>query len=150
MALSKDFNPRGVLVARKSGGLALGGRQYEQGEVIPDDCISLRKSMQLYKQNHVCHPHELAPQALPNTDQRSEEQKAADDAAQAKKDAEAKEKEAAESEDVKPEAGNGDDSDASVATESDTQESEGEASSEPEKEVAKPARRRRAKNKSKE
>lgn len=86
MALSKDFNPKGVLVARKVCGLALGGRRYAQGEAIADDCISMRKKQQLYKQNLVCHPHEVSVASLPAAPELTEEQKAA----QAQKDADAK------------------------------------------------------------
>jgi len=136
MARTSGFNPKAVLVARKSRGLDLGGRHYEQGEVIDDDCISFRKRRQLYAQNHVCHPHELDKSVPAEV----EEDKNLADGLAAEEEAEkAKSTEDA----VNPEADNGDDSDASVATESDTQESEGEAPSEPEKKkVAKPVRRR--------
>ena len=110
MALGKDFNPKGVLVARKSGGLALGGRRYAQGEAISDDCISLRKKQQLYKQNLVCHPHEISAAALPAAPELTEEQKQA----QAKKDADAqavadKEAEDAKAAEAEAEAEKGDD-----------------------------------------
>ncbi len=134
MARTTGFNPKAVLVARKSRGLALAGKRYEQGEAIDDDCISFRKRRQLYAQNLVCHPHELDKNSLPAEVKEAEEAKSTK-----------------EEDVVNPKADNGDDSDASVATESNTQESEGEASSEPEKkEVEKPVRRRRRKQPSKE
>lgn len=137
MARTKGFNPKAVLVARKSRGLSLGGKRYEQGDAIDDDCITFRKRRQLYAQNLVCHPHELDKKSAPAE---VEEDKNLADGLTAEEEAEkAKSTEDA----VNPEAGNGDDADASVAEVSDTQESEGEASSEPEKkEAAKPARRR--------
>ena len=133
MARTTGFNPKAVLVARKSRGLDLGGKHYEQGEAIDDDCISFRKRRQLYAQNHVCHPHELDKKSAPVE---VEEDKNLVDGLTAEEEAEkAKSTEDA----VNPEADNGDDADASVAEVSDTQESEGEVSSEPEKEkVAKP------------
>tara|TARA_R100001086_G_scaffold240819_1_gene167308 strand:+ start:168 stop:665 length:498 start_codon:yes stop_codon:yes gene_type:complete len=65
MADMKTFNPKGVLVSRKAKPLSLGGRRYNQGDAIEDDCISFRKRRQLYEQNVVCHPHEL--EALQDT-----------------------------------------------------------------------------------
>lgn len=59
MAKMRDFNPRAVLVVRKASGLSLGGRRYLQGQVVGDDCVSLRKRQQLYRQNFLCYPHDL-------------------------------------------------------------------------------------------
>lgn len=131
MALGKDFNPKGVLVARKSGGLALGGRRYAQGEAISDDCISLRKKQQLYKQNLVCHPHEVSASSQPAAPELTEEQKQA----QAKKDQEAADK--ADAEKAEAEAEKGDD------------ENSGEegSSEEPSAPVAAPKKKRAKKKK---
>lgn len=74
MAKSRDYNPKGAVVVKKARGLKIGGKSYAQGEVISDDCISLRKRMQLYKQNFICHPWEVekAPVVEAETDQKIE------------------------------------------------------------------------------
>lgn len=70
MANMRDFNPKAVVVVRKASGLSLNGRRYLQGEAISDDCISLRKRMQLYKQNFLCYPHDLPENAAADAEAR--------------------------------------------------------------------------------
>lgn len=59
MAQLKNYNPKALVVVRRQSGLSLGGEFYARGEVIDDDCISVRKKLQLYRQNILCHPHEV-------------------------------------------------------------------------------------------
>ncbi len=147
MAQLKDFNPKAVVVVRRQSGLSLGGQFYGRGDVIDDDSLSVRKKLQLYRQNILCHPHEIeeAKKAVVTPaaevvdpdiefDDRDDEDFFEDETYFDDED----------SEDVKPETDNGDDPDANVATGSETQESEGESSEEVT--VPKPRRRRNPKS----
>lgn len=141
MARLKDFNPKGVVVVRRQSGLSLGGRLYERGEAVDDDCISLRKKLQLYRQNILCHPYEIEEVSVVVTpvevvdpvefDDRDDEDFFEDETYFDDED---------DSEDVKPEADNGDDAEAEKSEKvSETQESEEEIVSE---EITAPKRRR--------
>jgi len=127
MAQLKDFNPKAVVVVRRQSGLSLGGQHYGRGEIIDDDCISVRKKLQLYRQNILCHPHEIedAKRAVvtpvekiePDVefDDRNDEDFFQDEVEFEDED---------DSEDVKPKTDNGDDADKV----SKTQESKGSSS----------------------
>ncbi len=88
MASTKDFNPKAPLVVRKARGMKLNGRQYNQGDPIEDDTLSMRKRQQLYSQNYLCYAYELEGKTLyvpKATDSETAAAKAAED--QAKDDA---------------------------------------------------------------
>ena len=125
MANVKDFNPNAVLVVRGRRGLRIGGRLYQQGAAVADDCLSMRKRQQLFAQNYLCYPHDLDTEVVEKAEVVELDEK----------------KEDKESKDVKPEAGNGDDAESDKSEEksedkpeevSETQEGEGESSDESE------------------
>ena len=140
MANVKDFNPKAVLVVRKKQGLKIGGRLYEKGEPVSDDCITLRKKLQLFKQGFLCYPHDLqiakeAPsKELPEGEQMSEDGVRTNDEARADAEADASRKviedaEAAKAAEADAKAKEEDDAAEAAAADANSDDKSGEADS---------------------